>query len=263
MTILSFPSDPLASIRALVESGALFALNDSGGKDSQAMKLRVMQLVPPDQLVIVHADLGDVEWKGALDHIRENSSDIPIIVAEPATSFFDMVERRQMFPSPKNRQCTSDLKRGPIERELRRYLKANPRFGGQLVNCMGMRAAESTGRAKLTPFKRNDGNSKAGREWFDWLPIHDWSTARVFEEIAAAGQKPHPVYGKGMSRFSCCFCIMASEADHKTAARLSVEEPELFNDPNLYSRLVATERRLDFTLSPSCRSLVEITGVAA
>jgi 3'-phosphoadenosine 5'-phosphosulfate sulfotransferase (PAPS reductase)/FAD synthetase len=135
---------------------------------------------------------------------------------------------------------------------LRRYVKANPRFQGRIVNCMGMRAAESADRAKLTPFKRNDANSKAGREWFDWLPIHDWSTARVFAEIAAAGQKPHPIYAAGMTRFSCCFCIMASTADLTTAAPLA---------PKLYARYVETERRLGFTLSPSRRTLPEITGI--
>lgn len=142
-------SDDLAQVRDLVRRGALFAVNHSGGKDSQAMLVRVLQLVPRDQVVLVHADLGEVEWAGAQAHIAATAPGLELIVAEPATSFFQMVDRRGMFPSPSVRQCTSDLKRGPIERELRRYLKANPRFGGLVVNCMGMRAAESDSRAKL------------------------------------------------------------------------------------------------------------------
>jgi DNA sulfur modification protein DndC len=77
------------------------------------------------------------------------------VIAHPSKTFFDMVEHRGMFPSPSTRQCTSDLKRGPIEREIRRYLKAHPEFGGLVVNCMGMRAEESPGRSKLQTFKRN------------------------------------------------------------------------------------------------------------
>lgn len=247
-------SDELALVREQVARGALFAVNHSGGKDSQAMLLRVLTIVPRDQIVLIHADLGDVEWEGAQEHIEATAGGLPLIVARAKSTWWDMVERRQKFPSPQQRQCTSDLKRGPIERELRRYLRANPRFRGQLVNCMGMRAAESPGRAKLTPWKRNAGNSRAGREWFDWLPIHAWSTARVFEEIAAAHQQPHPIYAKGMSRFSCRFCIMASEADLTTAARLA---------PAAYRVMCATERRLGFTLSPSRKYLPEITGIAA
>lgn len=250
MTLSAIPEQVLA----MIASGALFAVNHSGGKDSQAMLLRLLAIVPREQLVLFHADLGEVEWAGAQDHIAATGFGLPVVVALPNTSFFAMVERRGKFPSPSIRQCTSDLKRGPITRELRRYLKANPRFSGQVVNCMGMRAAESPGRAKLVTFKRNDGNSKAGREWFDWLPIHDWSTADVFASIAEAGQQPHEIYGRGMSRFSCCFCIMASAADLTTAARLN---------PSLYARYVETEQRLGFTLSPSCRSLPEITGIAA
>jgi DNA sulfur modification protein DndC len=55
-----------------------------------------------------------------------------------------------------------------------------------------------------------------------------------------------------MSRLSCCFCIMANTADLTTAARLA---------PELYRRYVETERRLDFTLSPSRKFLTEITGI--
>jgi 3'-phosphoadenosine 5'-phosphosulfate sulfotransferase (PAPS reductase)/FAD synthetase len=238
----------------LIRRGALFVVDHSGGKDSQAMLAKVRGIVPDDQLLVVHAVLGEVEWEGTIDHVHATSAGLPVVLAHPVTSFFEMVERRGMFPSPANRQCTSDLKRGPIEREIRRYLKANPRFGGLIVNCMGMRAEESTDRAKLTTFKRSERNSKAGRTWFEWLPIHGWTVDQVFGAIARAGQKPHWAYAAGMSRLSCCFCIMASAADLTTAAKLK---------PDLYRRYVETERRLGFTLSMSRKSLPEITGVAA
>src|SRR6185295_16920149 len=118
-------------------------------------------------------------------------------------TLLEMVERRRMFPSPKHRQCTSDLKRGPIERAIRRFMRAHGL--SIVVNCMGLRAEESSNRAKRAPFRRNERNSKAGREWYDWLPIHDMRLGEVFETIAAAGQEPHWAYAAGMTRLSCCF----------------------------------------------------------
>ncbi len=70
-----------------------------------------------------------------------------------SVTLLDSIEERGRFPSPRVRWCTSSLKRGPIERELRRYLKANPRFGGRIVSAMGMRAGESPARARKPPWR--------------------------------------------------------------------------------------------------------------
>lgn len=240
-------------VKRFIKEGGLFAVSHSAGKDSQAMLLAMLKAgIPKEQMVLVHADLGDVEWEGNIDHIKANSFGIPLIVAEPKSDFWTMVNRRQMFPSPSQRQCTSDLKRGPIERELRRYLKENPQFGGKVINCMGMRAAESAARAKRPTFIYSKSNSKAGREWYDWLPIHAMSTKDVFRFIQAEGQKPHPAYSLGMSRLSCCFCIMANQKDLTIAAKAN---------PELYGRYVELERQIDHTLAMSRKFLPEVTGM--
>jgi len=242
----------LAAIQTLISRGALFALSHSGGKDSQAMTLQVRQVVPREQLAIVHADLGDVHWPGTLEHIQATAGDLPIIVARAQRSFLEMVERRGRFPSPQQRQCTSDLKRGPIEREIRRYLRARPEFSGVVVNCMGLRAEESSSRARRQTLRLISRNSVAGREWYDWLPIHSMATDEVFSIIAKAGQCPHWAYAAGMSRLSCCFCIMASVSDLTTAARLM---------PELYAKYVTLERKLGHTLSMSQKTLEQLTQV--
>lgn len=224
-------------IQQLIIRGALVVVNHSGGKDSQAMMIKLQEVVPADQLVIVHADLPEVDWPGISEHIEASHPGVPFHICRSVKTFFQMVEHRGMFPSPKNRQCTSDLKRGPIERTIRAICKATGR--NIVINCMGMRAEESTSRAKLATFKFSEGNSKAGRRWYDWLPIHDLSTVEVFRTIKAAGQRPHPAYDAGMTRLSCCFCIMASQGDLATAARLQ---------PVLFDRYNETERRLDVTM---------------
>lgn len=259
-------------ISELVRRGALFVVNHSGGKDSQAMYLVLRNLVPRDQLVIVHADLGAVEWAGAVGHILATTSGERFITCQARRNLLQMIEERGMFPSPEQRQCTSDLKRGPIERTIRGITRERQAKGiaswGLVVNCMGMRAQESSGRKKLAPFKLSARNSKAGREWYDWLPIHGMLEEEVFETIKAAGQKPHPVYALGMRRFSCVFCIMASEEDLKTAARLATQQPELLNDPHLYREYVRLERKtgqvmLMPTKKHGRRTLEEVTGIAA
>lgn len=157
------------TIMALRDRGALFVINHSGGKDSQAMYLHVRKLVPKDQIAIVHADLGPVEWAGAIRHIQETTSDEPLHVCKSRRTLLEMIEQRGMFPSPTLRQCTSDLKRGVIEKTIRGITKDRKAAGnsawGLVVNCMGMRAQESSSRAKLVQFKQHLGNSKAGREF--------------------------------------------------------------------------------------------------
>lgn len=240
------------AIDELIARGALFVINHSGGKDSQAMTATVRARVPADQILVVHALLEEVDWEDCLEHIEATIDGLPLVVARPASTFFEMVDRRGMFPSPANRQCTSDLKRTPIDREIRRYLKANPRFGGLVVSCEGMRAEESTGRARLAELEISKRNSIAGREWWHWRPIHAMRVDQVFATIAAAGQEPHWAYAAGMSRLSCCFCIMASAADLAIAARLK---------PALYRRYCDKERELGFTLSMTRRPLPEVTGI--
>lgn len=233
------------TIRRLIDNDALFVLNDSGGKDSQAMRILLSRVVPTSQLLVVHATLGEFEWPGALEHAQTGAErfSLPFVVARATKTFFEMVDRRYQkdpsrpcWPSSATRQCTSDLKRGPIEREVRRWGVQ------QVVSCMGIRALESPKRAKLDPLKFNTRNSRAGREWWDWLPIFDLPTAEVFETIAAAGEEPHYAYKLGNKRLSCLFCILASRGDLQNAAR---------HHPEMYQYYVEREERYGYTMHQS------------
>lgn len=250
-------------IQDLIARGALFVVNHSGGKDSQAMFLHLSAIVPKSQLVVVHAVLPDVEWDGIEEHIADTVGDVPVLKCRARRTLLEMIAERGMFPSPSQRQCTSDLKRGPIEKIIRAFAQDRRGSGyeawGLIVNCMGMRAQESSSRSKLETFKFSERNSKNGREWYDWLPIHDWTIEQVFKKIADAGQKPHWAYAAGMSRLSCCFCIMSSKADLTTAAKLN---------PALYKKYVELERStgqvmLMPTKKSGRQSLEQVTGILA
>ena len=241
--------------REMIRRGALVSVSTSRGKNSQAMTILLARIVPRHRLVAVHAPLGEVEWPGTVAHIEATIPEgVPLILA-PVTSgksLLDRIEERGRFPSPSVRWRTSTLKRGPIQRELRRYLSAHPQFGGRLIKAMGMRAEESAARARKLRWRRNDPMSVAGREVFDWLTIFDLSTEEVFRTIRDAGQLPHPAYLQGMSRMSCVFCIMASRSNLRTAAQLL---------PELYRRYAALERRIGHTLSLSRVPLTQLTGI--
>jgi len=244
-------------INDLIKRGALFVINHSGGKDSQAMMIKITKLVPKEQILVIHADLPGADWPGTWDHVQATCRGYETVQVVAVKTLFEMARKRGMWPSPKYRQCTSDLKRGPIEKAIRHYIKNND-LSGLVVNCMGIRSEESYSRANAAEFKFNKRNSKAGREWYDWLPIKDWTTNRVFAEIKSNGQEPHWAYAAGMERLSCCFCIMASEKDLKTAARLV---------PNIYREFVKVEKEINFSFvmpkkGEAPRFLDEITGVS-
>lgn len=218
-------------IKALVDAGALFVSNHSGGKDSQAMLIKLLEVIPPSQLIVVHASLGAVEWPGAMELARDQAADagLPFIVATARKTLLEMVARRfenrpevPSWPSASTRQCTSDLKRGPIQREVRAYAKANG--FKTIVNCLGLRAQESPGRAKRKAFRKNETDSNSVLTWYEWLPVHELLTDEVFATIRGAGQEPHYAYALGNERLSCVFCIMASRNDLKNGA---THHPEL------------------------------------
>ncbi|WP_282267749.1 phosphoadenosine phosphosulfate reductase family protein [Stenotrophomonas sp. PS02298] len=251
---------PLPSIDGLVAAGALFVANHSGGKDSQAMLIRLLEIVPRSQILVVHASLGEAEWDGALEHaqVQAEAARLPFVVAHAVKTFFGMVEHRfkvrpgpnsSCWPSASNRQCTSDLKRGPIEREIRRY--AGEHGFTKIVTCLGIRAAESPGRAKRAEMSWSARNSLAGRSWYEWLPIHGMTTPEVFATIKAAGQEPHWAYAAGNERLSCVFCIMGSPRDLANGAR---------HRPELLAKYLEMEQRTGYTMHQSRKPLDELVA---
>lgn len=242
-----------ARLESLIEQGAIFYLSHSGGKDSQAMYAALLERIPDEQLVVVHADLGEVEWTGVQDHIRATIKHKLNVVSAiyndgSAKNLLNMVEKRAIklaedgkdaapWPSSSTRQCTSDLKRGPIEKFIRQDMAAR---GARLsVNCTGIRSEESSARAKQATWKSNTRLSKAGREVFDWHPIAGWSEQEVFAKIAAVGQLPFWAYQAGNKRLSCVFCILACDNDLRNGFK---------HRPELALKYVRLERATGYTM---------------
>ena len=238
-TIPAAPPD----VDALIEQGAIFYVSHSGGKDSQAMYAILRERIPHAQLVVVHADLGKVEWEGVQDHI-EATIDHPLNVVRANKTLFDMVRHRHRtkpnvpsWPSSATRQCTSDLKRNPIQKFIRQDMKR--RKATSAVNCVGLRAQESSARAKRTEWSINRDLSRAGRTVWNWNAVHRLTTEQVFATIRAAGQLPHWAYRTGNERLSCVFCIMGSRSDLANGRK---------RRPELYAEYLQIEQETGWTM---------------
>ena len=211
-------------------------LNSSGGKDSQTMIRRVVALadeqgVSRDALVVVHAELGRVEWQGTAELAREQAEEYGLefrVVARPQGDLLTHIEQRGMFPGPGARYCTSDHKRGQIAKvitSLDRERRQGDAFS--LLNCMGLRAQESPARRKKAPHTPNRYFSTKSRTVWDWLPILDWTEKEVWLDIKESGVAHHGAYDLGMPRLSCIFCIYAPKKALVLAGR---RNPELLDE---------------------------------
>jgi len=219
-------------------SKALFVCNHSGGKDSQAMFKWMKENLPNEHIIVIHAKLPGVDWEGTFEHVLKTCQGIPVYSVTADKTFFEMVDHRGMWPSPAFRQCTSDLKTGPISKFIRRYSKEN--HYDLIYNCIGLRAEESDPRASKDPFILDKKLTTRKRKVYKVLPIHDYSTAEVFatygislDELAdrrklyQLGLKKAALdgwpfiytYVAGMSRHSCKICIMSKKGDLLCSAR--------------------------------------------
>ncbi|MEU1313350.1 phosphoadenosine phosphosulfate reductase family protein [Streptomyces cinnamoneus] len=281
----SVPAAPATTVpTALLRAADWILLNSSGGKDSQSMASHVCRLAAKlgllHRVVIVHSDLGDVEWGGTRTLAEEQARRLGVrfevvkaeggdLLARTVARFFKLKAKAEKeacdegrdpatakvapaWPSSTARWCTSDLKRGPIRKLMTRLVAELGDLGRpvRILNCMGQRAAESAPRAKLAAVEIDRPASNGKRHVTTWRPIHSWTDAEVWKEIARSGLPYHEAYDWGMSRLSCSFCVLGCEADVVLAARLR---------PRKAAQYVAVEKKVgaDFKNGLSMRTIIE------
>jgi 3'-phosphoadenosine 5'-phosphosulfate sulfotransferase (PAPS reductase)/FAD synthetase len=272
----SVPREPSTTdpVELIAEADWLL-LNSSGGKDSQAMKAYVVGLAATTgqlhKVVVVHADLSDIEWEGTAGLARQQSTLLHVprfetvqaqggdLLARVAARYTKLKAKAlaegkpvaPAWPSSSARWCTSDLKRGPIRTLMTRLTDERQALGRpvRILNCLGQRAAESPHRRKLTPVEIDLGASNGKRHVTTWRPIHHWTDAAVWAQIARSGLPYHEAYEWGMSRLSCSFCVLGCEADVVLAARLRPDKAAEYATME-----VAVER--DFKQGLSMREII-------
>ena len=254
-------------IEKVMAMGGTVAISVSGGKDSQAMAIMLKRWAhefgwPWERFFCIHADLGRVEWPqtpGMVEWIaRDVECENVIVRREQGDLLARWQERMEklkgtgkpFWSSAKNRYCTSDMKRGPINKYLRKY--------DLIVSCEGIRREESSNRAKK-PYVEVRGNitsthymeDKEKKKYMGVLealeaykpgkrlaftinPIIDfvlpevWATyghtvpeLRERRKLYKAGNKAaaldgwsfHPAYVFGNERLSCVICVLGSDND--------------------------------------------------
>lgn len=236
-------------------------VNSSAGKDSQAMLDYMVELADAagvrDRLVVVHSDLGRVEWSGTRELAEEQAAHYGIrfeVVERKGRVYrgkelgdlLDHVEERGMWPSSTTRYCTSDHKRGQVGRLITQLGREAKTMGAEhpmILNCLGLRADESPARAKLVDFEHDKRSSCGSRTVHKWLPIHAWTVDQVWARIKASGVRYHHAYDLGMPRLSCCFCIFAP----KNALILAGK-----HNPELLDEYVRIEEKIDHEFRVGC-----------
>lgn len=274
-------------IEQMLERGAALCLSISGGKDSQAMLTAVTRWFRAKgfkgALVATHADLGRAEWPQTKQFVILLCDSLGIPLEIVSRTRGDLVERieyeierlagseRQVWPSASARYCTSDLKRGPLQKAQRVW--------GELVVCaQGVRASESLARSKsylvevdkgitggskdeshdlkaMTPDDALAAKQDGQRLALNWRPIFHWTEDDVLREcgiskadmkrrqmlyktgnheLALDGWPMHPAYVFGNSRLSCALCVLADKNDLTNGAN---------HNPELYRHYLELERR--------------------
>lgn len=225
-------------------------INSSAGKDSQAMLDYVVELADQQgyyrkNLIVVHCDLGRVEWQGTKELAREQAEcyGLRFEVVARKQDLLDHIEQRGMFPSSTTRYCTSDHKRGQAGKVITMMSREVQGFRGsrrhvQILNCMGFRSQESPARAAKPQIEINERASCNSRTVTQWLPIHDWNEEQVWERIRQSGVRHHYAYDLGMPRLSCCFCIFAPKAALILAGKAN---------PELLDQYVQVEKKINHT----------------
>lgn len=210
-------------------------INFSGGKDSSAMLVYLCEKYPDIKKHVVLADTG-WEHTGIVEWCESIVSKFGLkinVVRNPNKDFFSMIKHRGKFPSPDCRQCTSDLKRGPIQTWIRRNIK-DP----VIINCMGIRAEESPARSKKLRLQRDKSLSTRTRTVWNYLPIHDWSETKVREYLKSKNIPLHPVY-QYLGRLSCQICIYMKDSDLEAVKK---------NNPEAFNKILSLEKELGFTM---------------
>ncbi|MEW6737785.1 MAG: phosphoadenosine phosphosulfate reductase family protein [Acidobacteriota bacterium] len=227
-------------IDTMLKAGAVVATGISGGKDSSIAALATNEYL--DRIghtgprLLIHSDLGSVEWRQSLEICELVSARlaIPLIVVRRKSGgmlqrwqsrWAANVERYQQllcvklilpWSTPSMRFCTSELKTAIINAELARQFRRQT-----IINVTGIRRAESARRAKKPVFEPNKALSKTpGTNGYDWRPIIDLSTDEVFAAHCYYNFPLHEAYTTyGCTRVSCRFCIMSSLADLKASVQ--------------------------------------------
>lgn len=213
----------------------------SGGKDSAAMSLWLTeQGIDHDRVFI------DTGWESQItyDYLRgalaaklgpiieikaPAAVDVPLDSLRPRVraalkSGSAMVARilhKGMFPSRRRRFCTQETKAFVI----RDYIAKRQDAGQEIINTVGIRAAESAARRQMLEWEHS-----ADLDCDVWRPLIAWNERQVIEIHQNHGLAPNPLYLQGALRVGCWPCIYARKSEIRHIADSDPERIELLRE---------------------------------
>jgi len=227
--------------------------NISGGKDSTAMALHLMEEGIP-----FHSVFADTGWESreTYDHLRELEKTLgPIAIALPRLP--DLAARetgwavelealigahrpsgmirwslyKGLLPNRRIRWCTRELKIDTI----RAWLNANA--DPARVSCIGIRAEESEARAKMP-----EREMATSLDCMVWRPILKWTEQDVIDIHHRHGLAPNPLYLRGARRVGCYPCIHSRKDEVRRIADSNPERIEAIRLLEKYTKILRDEK---------------------
>lgn len=192
----------------------------SGGADSTAALLWVLERVPRERVQAVHYVTG-VEWPETLAYLEyiQDALDVEIKMMSNGVNFLEMLYRFGRWPTARGRWCTRILK----EEVYTPYVWSldDP------VMVVGSRRHESKPRRRLPFFTTKVRHGATKRNVPTLYPLITWTRKQVRAYIEGRGLVVNPVY-QYVSRCSCWCCILGSYGNVVQFCRLHPELAEPF-----------------------------------
>lgn len=200
----------------LIRSVDAITVQSSSGKDSVVLLDRIATWAKEagclNKVVVVHADLQGADWPGVPELAERQALryGLRFVTVRSPKTFLSMVEDRGMFPDAQNRLCTATLKRDEAAKlftEIARALGLSEQ--AVILNCLGIRAAESPARRRKRHLAVDKRASTQRRLVLTWHAVFDLTEADIWARIASRTLEYHPVYDTTIPRLSCTYCILA------------------------------------------------------
>lgn len=190
-----------------------FHLAFSGGKDSQVL-YHIAQMAGVK--FRAHMQVTTLDPPELMHFVRTKYPDVAL--HRPEINFYKLLEEKGLLPTRQARWCCEKLKE---------------HAGAGTVTLVGVRASESTRRAKRSVIERSHRNPVkrklredlfdisaeeqhkcvGGRDKIVISPIFHWSDAEVWQFLREKGLPYCSLYDEGWKRIGCLLCPIARKSE--------------------------------------------------
>ncbi len=205
-----------------------------------------IERIKPDFSARIAKKRETVQTKWRSEGVSERIIEQALDVLQPTgIPFLDMCLWKGRFPSTRVRFCTQELKVFPIQQVFEPLLQHHQT--GEIYSWQGVRADESTARAKLPEL------DEVGEGLWNYRPILTWSAADVFDFHRKHGVKWNTLYEQGMGRVGCMPCVNVRKDElQQIAARF----------PDQIERVAEWERLVSMASKRGMATFTSARGVA-